>query len=128
MTREERKELWERVILECKASDSIFIGSNDLLSDEASGRVFVKIEGDGVTKFSEGTRSVLMSLLNFDNHDEIFKVDIYGCSKEDFEQDVEEYVGEINETKEYGLPGMDDMFYVKIVEDDKFTWNYINRK
>lgn len=128
MTREERKNMWERILETSKPLNVVFIGSNDLLSEDPSGNIYVEVEKMPGLRFSEELRDAYFKLRNFDSYNEVYKVDVYHCESFEYDESVEECISEINEVKEYGLPGMDDMFHIKIVEDNKFIWNYINSK
>lgn len=128
ITREERKELWERVLETSKPLNVVFIGSNDLLSDNPRGIIFVEVNKIPGRRFTEELRESYFLLRNFNKDEEIYEVDVFHCEVDEFEDDLKEHIDEINEAKEYGLSGIEDMFYIKIVEDNRFIWNYINRK
>lgn len=126
MTIEERKEIWERNLTDDNVIEAVFMGSSDLLSEDPAGLVFVHCKKKGgksvETPISEREFDVLF---NFDKDTEMTKITELWLLDGEYEEYLHEY---LEEYKEFYGKKPEGFYVIDIFKDNKFIWNYINRK
>lgn len=122
MTREERKELWERYLTDDNVIEAVFIGSSDLLSEDPAGLVFVhcKKKGGRFKPFPQGEKEFDV-LFNFDASNETTRLTELWLLDGEYEEYLHEYLEEYKEFYDKKLEGF---YVINIFKGDDFLWDY----
>ena len=122
MTREERKEIWERYLTDNDIIEVKFIGQSDLLSDYPVGNVHVHSRTGAFRskEFNMGERERI-ALLNFDSDREVTTL-MTLCLVGD---EYSEYINEcLEEEREFRGDELKGLVVIDILKDGEFIWNY----
>lgn len=122
MTREERKEIWERYLTDSNVMEAKFIGHSDILSDYPVGDVYVHAirEGFRSEDFNVGEKEFI-ALFNFDKHEEVTKLGALWLVGDEYSRYINEY---LEEEKEFRGDDLKDLVIIDILKDGEFIWKY----
>lgn len=122
MTREERKEIWERYLTAKNIIEAVFIGTEDLLSDEPNGRVYVHCHERGGRiesfQFIDGEYSTLH---NFNSTEGICEVNTIWLVGDEYREYIEEFLEDYKESHNNNLLGL---CRIDVLKDGEFKWDY----
>ena len=122
MTREERKNMWEAYLTAKNIIEAVFIGTEDLLSNEPSGRVYVHCYERGGRiesfQFMDGEYSTLH---NFNIIEGVCEVNTIWLVGDEYREYIKEFLEDYRESNNNNLSGL---CRIDILKDGEFIWNY----